>query len=209
MLELTAEAPAGPDTDEAAESHQTARDTLDRNALRASASGDSAAFALLYRRHDARLRRFLQHRFRNIRLELTDDAISRTMWAVWRQAGSFRDESRVSTWITGIAYRAMLKVLREERVHESADANDEDAEQAETLQPSDEELRDWVLKSMRLLTDDQRVTLELAYMTGLSCAEIAATMGCAEGTVKARLFHARARLRQLMPLLAGDAALSS
>jgi len=67
----------------------------------------------------------------------------------------------------------------------------------------DLELRDWVAKGLRLLPEDQRTTMELAYLAGLSCAEIGQLMGCAEGTVKARMFHARLRLRNLMPALGG------
>ena len=39
---------------------------------------------------------------------------------------------------------------------------------------------------------------------GESCEDIAAIMGCAVGTVKARMFHARVRLRTLLPALAGS-----
>ena len=48
--------------------------------------------------------------------------------------------------------------------------------------------------------------MELAYFLGQSCEEIAAIMNCATGTVKARMFHARLRLRNTLPALGGDAA---
>jgi RNA polymerase sigma-70 factor, ECF subfamily len=57
---------------------------------------------------------------------------------------------------------------------------------------------------LKTLPEDQRVTLELAYFMGCSCEEVAAVMGCAVGTVKARMFHARVRLRNVMPMLAGE-----
>ena len=38
---------------------------------------------------------------------------------------------------------------------------------------------------------------------GESCEDIAAIMGCAVGTVKARMFHARMRLRHVLPALGG------
>ena len=55
------------------------------------------------------------------------------------------------------------------------------------------------------LPDDQRITLELAYGAGHTCEEIAVIMGCAVGTVKARMFHARVRLRSVMPALGSSA----
>ena len=79
--------------------------------LRATAQGDRGAFASLYRRHHGRLARFLWRMTR--RRDLIDDTINDTMWIVWRKAEGFRGDSKVSTWITGIAYRCMLKALRE------------------------------------------------------------------------------------------------
>jgi RNA polymerase sigma-70 factor (ECF subfamily) len=46
------------------------------------------------------------------------------------------------------------------------------------------------------------VVLELAYGGGHSLEEIAAIMQCPLGTVKARMFHARVKLRNLLPDLA-------
>lgn len=180
---------------------------LDRAALRATASGDRTAFEQLYRRYFPRLARFLR-RFSD-RGDLTEDVINKTMWVVWNQAGEFRGDSKVGTWITGIAYRTMLKTLRDGAPHARAEATEPWAEDA-AAEPSDgassqsrHELRDWVDKGLRLLPEDLRTTMELAYLVGLSCAEIATVMHCAEGTVKARMFHARLRLRNLMPALGG------
>ena len=193
--------PAG----EAAEALQPDADAVDRAALQAAATGDRAAFEQLYRRYFPRLARFLR-RF-NDRSDLIEDVINKTMWAVWNQAAGFRGDSKVGTWITGIAYRSMLKALRDGAPHaEVAEPCADD----ETAEPNDgasaqsrQELRDWVDKGLRLLPEDLRTTMELAYLMGLSCAEIATVMHCAEGTVKARMFHARLRLRNLMPALGG------
>jgi len=50
---------------------------------------------------------------------------------------------------------------------------------------------------------EQRLTLELAYHMGHSLEEIAAITDCPVGTVKARMFHAREKLRQYLPTLSG------
>lgn len=44
----------------------------------------------------------------------------------------------------------------------------------------------------------QREAVDLHYFAGLSVAETAAAMGCADGTVKSTLSDARARLRTLL-----------
>jgi RNA polymerase sigma-70 factor (ECF subfamily) len=45
--------------------------------------------------------------------------------------------------------------------------------------------------------------LELAYNMGHSIEEIAEITGSPVGTVKARMFHAREKLRQYLPALGG------
>src|SRR6218665_615465 len=87
-------------------------DARDRAELRAAAAGDRAAFERLYRRYFPRLARFLR-RF-SARADLVEDVVNRTLWVVWTKAGEFRGESRAGTWITGIAYRSMLKALRDD-----------------------------------------------------------------------------------------------
>jgi RNA polymerase sigma-70 factor (ECF subfamily) len=48
------------------------------------------------------------------------------------------------------------------------------------------------------LTARQRQAVDCLYFAGLTVAETAAVMGCAEGTVKSTLSDARARLRTLL-----------
>lgn len=48
------------------------------------------------------------------------------------------------------------------------------------------------------LSRRQRQAVDLHYFVGLDIAEVAEVMGCAPGTVKATLFQARTRLRELV-----------
>ncbi|HEX7949797.1 MAG TPA: sigma-70 family RNA polymerase sigma factor [Candidatus Limnocylindrales bacterium] len=48
------------------------------------------------------------------------------------------------------------------------------------------------------LPERQRLAIDCFYFVGLSVAETAAVMGCAEGTVKSTLSDARARLAQIL-----------
>jgi RNA polymerase sigma-70 factor, ECF subfamily len=67
------------------------------------------------------------------------------------------------------------------------------------------EVQDWLKQGLSQLPVEQRLTLELAYHMGHSLEEIAAITECPVGTVKARMFHAREKLRQYLPSLSGDA----
>ena len=179
----------------------------DLASLRAVAARDRLAFERLYRRYHGILSRFLT-RF-TTRRDLVEEMVNETLWVVWRTAGSFRGDSKVGTWIIGIAYRCLMKNLRDHPAEPTYGAGTGDLE-ALGAAPIDEgatrdaELRDWVRHGMALLPQEQRMTMELAYYLGQSCEEIASIMNCAVGTVKARMFHARLRLRNTLPALAGD-----
>jgi RNA polymerase sigma-70 factor (ECF subfamily) len=69
-----------------------------------------------------------------------------------------------------------------------------------------EELRDWLVQALEQLPIEQRLAVELCYELGYSCEEISTIMGCPVNTVKTRLFHARAKLQKLLPVLGGSAA---
>eukprot|EP01036_Dinobryon_divergens_P048735 gene48735-65349_t len=174
----------------------------DPELLRRIAQGDREALAALYRDYQPRLARFLS---RHTRQEgLIEEVINDTFWVVWQQAAGFRGEARVSTWIMGIAYRLALKAFRDQDDLSRHDGDEGLADLLASDPGEDRELRDWVGKGLRLLPADQRMTVELVYGQGHTLEETAAIMDCPVGTAKARLFHARVRLRNLLPELAGE-----
>jgi RNA polymerase sigma-70 factor (ECF subfamily) len=79
----------------------------------------------------------------------------------------------------------------------------EDAWHSETVSADGDELQDLVARALDELPEEQRLALELAYFMGHSCEEIATITGCPVGTVKARMFHAREKLRRALPALGG------
>jgi RNA polymerase sigma-70 factor, ECF subfamily len=179
-------------------------DALDRAELAAVGQGDRAAFQRLYLRHQPALARFIARH--SSRRDLADEIINDAFWVVWRKAGEFRGDSKAATWIIGIAYRCMLKSLRSNAAVAEADETEiADLAPDGGGEAEQRELRDWVRRGLALLAPEQRMTMELAYFLGQSCDEIASIMNCASGTVKARMFHARLRLRNSLPGLGGDA----
>jgi RNA polymerase sigma-70 factor (ECF subfamily) len=178
-------------------------ESQDSQLLQRVAQQDRRAFEELYNAYHRRLSRFL------VRLaprhDFAEEVINDTFWVVWRRAGSFRGASRVSTWIMGIAYRLALRALREERrfgapAQQGLPAAGPTADEVEEAG----EIEDWVAHGLQSLPDDQRLTLELAYFMGYSCDEIAVITACPVGTVKARMFHAREKLRHTLPSLSGS-----
>ncbi len=169
--------------------------------LRRVAQGDRQAFEQLYLAYYRRLGRFLARLTQ--RQELIDEAVNDTFWVVWTKSAEFRGASLVSTWIMGIAYRCTLKTLRRAGGTPTEPLSEEQEDTAAAEPQAEQELRDWLGKGLRHLPLEQRTTLELAYYMGHSCEEIGEIMDCSVGTVKARMFHARVKLRNLLPALGG------
>jgi RNA polymerase sigma-70 factor (ECF subfamily) len=173
----------------------------DLELIQGVAAGERAALEALYRRYHRRLDRFLARMTR--RADVVEEVINETFWIVWQKADQFRGDSRVSTWIVGIAYRCALKCLRQHGEN-PVDADEHARDVHSLFDPgAARELNDWISKGLSYLTSVQRTTLELAYGAGHSLEEIAAIMECQVSTVKARMFHARVKLRNLLPALAG------
>lgn len=171
--------------------------------LVAVAAGDRRALEELYLSYHRRLARFLS-RFTS-RYENVEEIINDTFMVVWQSAKDFRNASQVSTWIIGIAYRTALKSFRRQKNHAVARSLEDYPEQ--TVDPTfDAEVHDWLQHGLSRLPIEQRLTLELAYQMGHSLEEIAAITDCPVGTVKARMFHAREKLRQYLPTLSGAAS---
>jgi RNA polymerase sigma-70 factor, ECF subfamily len=184
-------------------SKSTARE-CDGELLAAIAKGDRRALEQLYLSYHRRLARFLS-RF-TPRYENVEEIINDTFMVIWQSAKDFRRASLVSTWIFGIAYRTALKSLRRQKNHAVA----RDVEEYPEVDPVLEtEMQDWVSRGLEQLPLEQRLTLELAYHMGHSLEEIAAITGAPVGTVKARMYHAREKLRHYLPALGGAPALGS
>ena len=172
----------------------------DSELLIAIAAGNRRALEDLYLGYQRRLAAFLT-RFTQ-RRENLEEIINDTFMVVWRNAIDFRCASQVSSWIFGIAYRTALKAIRRQKSHAAARGIDDSQEQ--TVDPVMEtEVQDWLRHGLNRLPDEQRLTLELACHMGHSLMEIANITGAPIGTVKARMFHARQKLRQHLPTLGG------
>jgi RNA polymerase sigma-70 factor, ECF subfamily len=172
--------------------------------LRRIVERDRAAFQELYLIYHRRLARFLL-RVTN-RHDVAEEVINDTLWIVWRNAAEFRGHSTLSTWIMGIAYRRALKTLRSRRAKDwfldlvaQVPSTPVDDGQAN-------ETRDWLAHALSELPLEQRAALELAYLHGYSCEEIAAITNCPVNTVKSRMFQARHKLQAILPRLAGTQA---
>jgi RNA polymerase sigma-70 factor (ECF subfamily) len=164
----------------------------DDQLVKSIAQGDREAFEELYRCYHGRLARYLTRRIPT-KSHSVGEMINDTFMVVWQRAGNFRNQSRVSTWIFGIAHRVALKSLRRDRRWLMIPA---DGLPSSVIDPNgDIEQWDWLAEGLRRLSNKQRLSVLLAYQLGHSIDQVAALTESPAGTVKARLFHARGKLR--------------
>lgn len=179
-------------------------DSADLALLERVANGDREALRDLYGTYYHPLLRFI-YRITG-RLDLAQEGVNDVMLVVWRSGSSFGRRSTVSTWIMGIAYRKALKLLAASRRWTSRIASDsiEDLVERSPLgaeHSDDDDLRDLLDEALRHLSAEHRAVVELTYFYGCSYEEIAVIAACPVNTVKTRMFHARAKLKTLLPAL--------
>jgi RNA polymerase sigma-70 factor, ECF subfamily len=174
-------------------------DNLDRALIASIARGDQTAFRELHARYYHRIRDFARTATRCS--DLIDEIANDTLCVVWRCAAHFRGESKVSTWIMGIAQNLSFNAIRAMRRRYS---NVSDALAGQAYEPSSQpELTEWVDEALARLPCAQRAVLEMFYGLDRSCEEISQALNCPLGTVKTRMFQGRRKLRELLPRLAG------
>lgn len=174
---------------------------LDDMALMAATGRrDRRAFTELYRRYQPRLLAYLRRLLASP--VLADEIVDDVMFVVWEDAKKFRGNSAVSSWIFGIAYRKTMSALRREQRYQAGIDRSRDTSR---LPAGAERSFDVLHAGLAHLSPDHRQVVELTYFCGFSYGEIAEIARCPVNTVKTRMFHARRRLKHLLPLLAGDA----
>src|SRR5437016_1050276 len=173
----------------------------ERELLERIEARDREAMRELYLLYYPRLARFLRRMTR--RHDLLDEIVNDALFVMWQKAGDFRGDSRVSTWIMGIAYRRGLNLLRAEyRADERMVFPTTEDQHLRDPVAEQSDLAELLERALESLSSDHRAVLELTYHLGHSCGEIAAIMDCPVNTVKTRMFHARNKLRTLVPALA-------
>lgn len=174
------------------------RDT-DEQLLERASSGDEAAFQVLYSRYRDLIFRFA---FRLVgSAAAAEDVTHDCFLTLIRQPDRFNAErASFRTYLYAVARNLSLKNFNNSRRESPLSDLEEEPPVAERQQPVrqllDRELSAEVQQAIANLPPLQREALILFEYEELSLAEIAAIVDADVGTVKGRLFRARARLRQ-------------
>ncbi len=137
--------------------------------------------------------------------ERAEEAANEAFLRAWRGLPSFRSEARFSSWIFRIARNVSVRIATRKRI-QTVSIDDEERpqmaqaprEESMAEQRLDDQDRLAILRElMEELPENHRRALELAYLEGISYTDVAATLGCAIGTVKTWVHRGRLRLREL------------
>ena len=178
----------------------------DRGLVDSVLAGDAGSFRELVDRHQTRIVAFL-HRLCGCPEQALDLA-QETFLSAHRHLGTFRNESRFSTWLHAIALNHARAAGRRRRPAWSLDAVAADgrtlvAEPAATLPAvsaglEQEDLARRIAAALDRLDDRYREVVVLADMEDASYEQIAATLAIPLGTVRSRLHRGRLELRTLL-----------
>lgn len=160
--------------------------------------GESAAFEVLVRQHQQDIYRLTYRMTRNA--EDAKDLAQETFVQAYRALGTFRGQSRFSTWLYRIAMNLCLNHLKSSAREDPAEVDghlpDTRADSLEAVMTDERDRA--VAQAIGALPPQQKATLTLRVQQGLSHKEIAEILDCSEGTAKANYFHAvRALQRRL------------
>lgn len=175
-------------------------DEQEKKLIAKARTGDAEAFAEIVRENE-KLLYTLALRLLGSR-EDAADAVQEAFLKAFTGLGSFREESKLSSWLCRILNNACVDILRKRKEtaplgggteeEEAAEIPDERFDPVVVLEKAD--LRERVRAALSLLPEGFRAPLLLREYGGLSYAEIAEALSLDAGTVKTRIFRARKKL---------------
>jgi RNA polymerase sigma-70 factor (ECF subfamily) len=168
--------------------------------------GEVAAFEHLVRRHEQKVFRVARRITRNH--EDAEEVAQDTLLQAFKHLGSFRGDSRFSTWLTRIAVNMALMKVRSRKIQVMSLDNGAETGSGQVVreiqdkQPTVEqqclqqELQFILVEMIGRLGPRYRTVFHLRNMEDLSIAETAEILGLSASVVKSRLMRARLQLRK-------------
>jgi RNA polymerase sigma-70 factor, ECF subfamily len=157
--------------------------------------------------------RFERSAYRNLgNAADAEDAVQDAMLAAYVHLDQFKGQAQMSTWLTSIVTNSARMQLRRRprQIHVSLDEPLGELQEYPLTDrlpdsrptPEDDfrtaELRGHIVQAVAQLSPPLQRTYRLCGLNGLSLKEAAHTLGVAEGTVKAQMSRARAKLTRLL-----------
>jgi RNA polymerase sigma-70 factor, ECF subfamily len=181
----------------------------ERRLLARARQGDPLAFRALFEQHAPAVWRFLRDLFRDD--AAADEATQETFVRAHGRLGALRDDTRLTSWLLGIARHIHLESRRGRGTHLDV-AAEENEPLLEAALPSptpedlllDRELEELMAEALGELREERRAALLLRIDHGLAYEEIAQVMGWSLPKVKNEIHRARLQLRERLAAHVGN-----
>jgi RNA polymerase sigma-70 factor (ECF subfamily) len=165
--------------------------------------GDTEAFAVLVRRHEARVKRLGMSFFHDE--EDAADFAQDVFVKAYSALASFKGRSLFSTWLLRIAYNTAINSKKRRREQLSLDPEMDIAGSPGTDETQlREETAKAVREAMAGLPPRQALCIELYFYYDLKYAEISEVTGFPVNTIKSHVFRAKRILRERLGNLRED-----
>ncbi len=163
--------------------------------------GDQEAFRLIFERYSRPLISFVYDQVGN--RELAEELTQETFVRAYRSLRTLREETKLSTWLFGIAKNVARESLRaRRRTNQHVDLDDKlvlnlsDRGPVPVKQLLNKELNEVIQNSLALLDEDKRLVFTLKVFQQCSYEEIAEITGFSIPKLKTDLHRARTEMRK-------------
>lgn len=160
--------------------------------------GDRQAFRFLYQRYQKRVRSTL---YQLCGAATLDDLVQEVFLRVWRGLPALKRADQLSTWIYRITWNVAADQRRsfaQQRSRQQILWQQATPESTTDLGLTHLHYQDLVQQGLATLSFEHRTVLVLHDLEEIPQRQIAEALGIPTGTVKSRLFHARAAMRRFL-----------
>lgn len=132
--------------------------------------------------------------------EDTDDLLQETFIKIWKALPSFREDSKLYTWVYRIATNEALNFLRKQRVHGIFDTGTLETILTNKIDEdpyfNGNELQRELHKAIQRLPKKQKLVFNMRYFDDMSYNDIAEVLGSTVGSLKASYHHAYVKIKK-------------
>jgi RNA polymerase sigma-70 factor (ECF subfamily) len=172
--------------------NRTPSDVLDEYLILRGQAGEAEAFRLLVERWQPRL---LGHAFRYTRSgDAARDVTQESWMAIVKGIARLEDPTRFRAWAYRIVANKARDWVRREQVRRRAAEAAPRSDTVDARHPGEDAVTT-IRGAVARLEPEQRLILSWFYLEDMPLRDIAEALSIPVGTVKSRLFHARAALR--------------
>ncbi|NVO20349.1 MAG: sigma-70 family RNA polymerase sigma factor [Bacteroidetes bacterium] len=156
------------------------------------------AFSLLVRKHQERIYYFVRRMV--VDHQDADDVVQNVFIKVWKNLGSFREDSKLFTWIYRIAVNESLSFLKGKRLRSFLSFDDLEAGMLRSLNDDNYFDGDHAMKKLQeaiiRLPSKQKAVFNMRYFDELNYEEMSAILGTSVGALKASYHFAVKKIEE-------------